>query len=120
MQERDTYYMIKEIFLGNLFDLCKDFNQLKSTNDYNYSTFISIIDDDFLYTYESSIEKLMFKVVCLIMTGGWDESLVKYFTNEIALILSEFSLDQLLIDIPKEEASDFIEDLKAVNLMSYK
>lgn len=115
MEERETYSTIKAWFLDCVFDTC-----LNNWNDetWPYSSIIAFTYEEYSASYNSVIENLMLNVVTLIMTGGWDLEQASYYKKLIKNILSQYTLEELLKDIPKEEFDEFIHDLKKLNLLN--
>ncbi|PIT09795.1 hypothetical protein BGI30_06500 [Snodgrassella alvi] len=115
MEERTTYYEIKHWNLELIFDSCR--SRLGHNIDWSYAGIISEGYNDYEANFELPIEKLMLAVVCLILTGGWYPNLVDYFTKQAINILLENSLDNLLLNVPLEEANEFLQDLRILKLI---
>ena len=67
--------------------------------------------------FERPIEDLMWRVVLLVLSGGWrpewDVSQRQFIVNRIA----ELGLELLLIEVPAKEADLFRHDLKILKLV---
>ncbi|RUL68623.1 hypothetical protein EKH80_23405 [Dyella choica] len=68
-------------------------------------------------TFERSIEKLMFNVVLLILSGGWHKGPEKIIRDNIASLIREVGLEGILVGVPGEEMEVFLHDLKVLEIV---
>lgn len=113
-EERVTYQTLKEWALNSYFDFCRDRG---ITMGMSHLEVIGYIDYDFEDGFERPIEDLMWRVVLLVLSGGWhpewDAPQRQFIVDRIA----EHGLDSLLVDVPTEEAETFQHDLKILKLI---
>jgi hypothetical protein len=75
------------------------------------------VDYQFENSFERPVEKLMWRVVLLVLSGGWHPDWDSSTRQLIADQISEYGLESLLADVPNEEAETFRHDLKILNLI---
>lgn len=111
MEDRVTYAEIKDMFLDVYYRTCRN-----HYNDDNWPTdsILSFVYHEFSDSYELDIENLMLNVIGLVLVNGRYKNIVDYMQNEVKEVLSKHSLAQLLIDIPNDEANEFLYDLEMV------
>jgi hypothetical protein len=69
---------------------------------------------EFYNSFELPIERLMLEVLTLILTAGRLPGL--FHREQIAKLLAEHSLDEMLHGIPTEEADELLYDMKLLKL----
>lgn len=67
--------------------------------------------------YETPVERLMFEVSGLALTGGWHPDLVSYRRQQILKILAENDLPGLLSQVTEEDSQELVRDLKVLELI---
>jgi len=66
--------------------------------------------------FERPIEDLMWRVILLVLSGGWHPDWEARARQRIVKQLAEHDLESLLRDVPKEEAERFKHDLCILKL----
>ncbi|TJZ62675.1 hypothetical protein FAZ21_19785 [Chitiniphilus eburneus] len=67
--------------------------------------------------FERPIENIMWQVVLLVLSGGWYPDKMKTARVNIASFIRANDLNDLLKDVPLDEANLFLHDLKILNLI---
>ncbi|MDD1493984.1 hypothetical protein DF016_10380 [Burkholderia stagnalis] len=75
------------------------------------------IDYEYDGTFENSLELLMFRVIWLILSGGWHSDLEKTMREIISNQISTEGLDNLLQGVPADEAELFKHDLRILKFI---
>ncbi len=121
MQDRATYDEIKNWVLSLYWDDCLTYGPISNkdprTNAHPNVTSISY--DAFASgsgSFGTILEYLMLEVICLVMCYWYPED-VAYHTRQINEYLANNSLAEMLKDIPKEEADDFLSDLRILGFL---
>lgn len=112
-EERVTYETIKAWVLESYFRGCRDNAIIKG---WPHEQIMGYVSYQFEGTFERPVEKLMYNVVLLILSGGWYESPKKIISENILSLIEEFGLNRLLADLPKEELENFLYDLKSIKI----
>lgn len=112
--QRVTYETIKNWALEAYFDFCRDRGVAMKMS---HLEVVGYVDDNFEVCFERPIEKLMFKVVELILMGGWYETIEKNIRRDIESIINEHNLEGLLAEISKQEEELFRRDLKVLQII---
>jgi hypothetical protein len=73
---------------------------------------IGYVDYEFESSFGRPIERLMFRVVELVLSGGWHEALEKNIRRDAPAIMAEHDLKALLQGVPEEESESFKHDLR--------
>lgn len=113
-EERITYQTLKEWALGSYFDFCRDRGVVKGMSHLEVVGYVSL---DFEYGFERQIEDLMWRVVLLVLSGGWHSYFDVKQRQLIADQVAEHGLENLLADVPKDEADLFRHDLEILKLI---
>jgi hypothetical protein len=113
-EERVTYQTHKEWALNSYFDFCRDRGMAMGMS---HLEVIGYIDYDFEDGFERPIEDLMWRVVLLILSGGWHPEWAAPQRKFIVDRIAEHGLDGLLIDVPAAEAQTFRHDLTILKLI---
>jgi len=112
--ERVTYDTIKAWLLETYFDFCRDKGVIKH---WPREEILAAVSGQFDVTFERPIEELMQLVVYLVLCGGQhvetESKLRKIITDQ----LLKYNLDNLLADVPEEEAEFFKHDLTILKLI---
>jgi hypothetical protein len=113
-EERVTYQTLKEWASTTYFDGCRD---LAVMQGWSHEQMIGYVSYAFEDGFERPIEDLMWRVVLLVLSGGWhpewDAPQRQFIVDRIA----DHGLDSLLADVPAEEADTFRHDLKILKLI---
>jgi hypothetical protein len=110
--ERISYAVIKELLLSYYWRGCRDHGFAgwlpEQVSAWAYGEFEG--------SYDLPIENLMLEVASLVLTGGWFSDQARYHKEEILRILSVINLNAQLTELPQEEAEEFTNDLRVLNL----
>jgi hypothetical protein len=113
-EERIPYQTLKEWALSSYFDFCRDRGVVKGMSHLEVVGYVSY---DFEYGFERQIEDVMWRVVLLVLSGGWhpdfDGKQHKLIVDKIAA----HGLEDLLADVPQDEANLFRHDLEILKLV---
>ncbi|WP_287881317.1 hypothetical protein [Aquitalea sp.] len=113
-EDRVTYQMLKEWALNSYFDFCRDRG---ITMGMSHLEVIGYIDYDFEDGFQRPIEDLMWRVILLVLSGGWHSEWCHLTRQLIVDKLAEHSLENLLVNIPVDEAEAFQHDLKILKFI---
>ena len=113
-EERAAYPVLKEWALNSYFDFCRDRGVVMGMS---HLEVIGYIDHDFEDGFERPIEDLMWRVVLLVLSGGWHPEWDARQRQLIAERMTEHGLENLLVDVPAEEADLFRHDLMILKLI---
>lgn len=72
---------------------------------------------EYEFSFDRKIERLMLHVICMVLSGGWYREPMNYHREQIKEIFANDTLQNLLADIPQEEAALFQHDLKILQLI---
>jgi hypothetical protein len=112
-QERIPYQSLKDWALDAYFDGCRDLALMRKFPHEQIIGFVSYAFED---GFERPIEDLMWRVILLILSGGWHPELEERNRKTITKDIAEQGLDRLLSGVPKEEAELFKHDLTILKL----
>ena len=129
MEDRVSYQEIRRWILDSLYDDCLS---RARASQWTYGQIISSINDGYCYRgesyetpldeglggFDSAIEYLMLEVICLTLTGSWDDKQGACYRNEISKILADNDLKTMHDSLPKDESVEFESDLKGLDLMA--
>jgi hypothetical protein len=113
-EERLSYETIKWRALSTYYDGCRDHALMKG---WPHEQIMGYVDHQFENTFGRPIEQLMFKVVELVLSGGWHRSIDPTIRKEIAELLTKHGLENLLANVPTDEVEAFKHDLKILKLI---
>jgi hypothetical protein len=113
-EERIPYQTLKEWALSSYFDFCRDRGVAKGMAHLEVVGYVSY---DFEYGFERQIEDLMWRVVLLVLSGGWHPEWDIPQRKLIVDCIEKFGLGTLLTEVPKEAADLFQHDLKILKLI---
>jgi hypothetical protein len=66
--------------------------------------------------FERPIEDLMWRVILLVLSGGWHKEIEQNIRREVAAQIAKHGLENLLAGVPTNEAETFRHDLKILKL----
>lgn len=113
-EERVTYQAIKVWALEAYYDFCRDRGLVKR---WSHREILGSVDYEFENAFERPVEKLMLSVVQLVLSGGWYAEAERNMRRSIEGQLAEHGLENLLADVPQEEAKLFKHDLTILKLI---
>ncbi|RQR43490.1 hypothetical protein DIE20_11545 [Burkholderia sp. Bp9131] len=113
-EERVLYGTIKEWALETYFNFCRDRALVLKMSQREV---MGYVDYEYEEAFERPIEQLMFRIVELILSGGWNDHLAKYFRESAETIITEHGLESLLEGVPEEEAGTFKHDLRILKFI---
>ena len=108
------YSQIKAEALSIYYDFCRD---RVGGGQSTHENILAQVDYHFDGTFNSSIEKLMFYVVELVLSGGWHPQIEEYCRTQIAEWLQANDLNAEMSKISSSEAVEFIRDLELLRLL---
>ena len=113
-EERVTYATLKSWALECYFEGCRDHAVMKG---WPHEQIMGYVIYQFEDGFERPIEDLMWRVVLLVLSGGWHPEWDAPQRQFIVDRLAEHGLDSLLADVPAEESETFRHDLKILKLI---
>ena len=114
IDNRATYGAIKTWVLETYFNGCRDNALMKN---WPHEQIIGYVSYQFENAFDSDVESLMWHVVLLILSGGWQEEMALNIRCGIEDVISRHGLDNLLQNIPIDEAEEFMHDLKIIKVI---
>ena len=113
-EERVTYETLKTWALESYYEGCRDHGVMQG---WSHEQVMGYVSYTFENGFERVIENLMWRVVLLVLSGGWqptwEASTRSGITDEIVI----HSLEKLLAGLPQEEAKAFKHDLTILKLI---
>lgn len=124
-EERATYIEIRASFMSCFYvyrrDNIKDSRQRKETIAIKQSTEVGYAYYQWEDAYDLPIEILMRDVFTLIMLAGCTPGIVEQnLRKAINEILTNNSLEDLLLDVSEDEVSDLFYDMELLGLLDEK
>jgi hypothetical protein len=113
-EERVTYETLKSWALEAYYDGCRD---LASMKGWSHEQILAYVSHTFEDGFERPVEDLMWRVILLVLSGGWHPNWEASARQVIADQLGERGLEALLLGIPREEAELFRRDLQILELV---
>lgn len=111
--ERITYSEMKDLALGAYFDFCRDSGLVRRQN---HDQVVARVMYTFEFGFENPLEDVMWNLIILVLSGGWD---VNFEVRQRELIVNSLrgnDLQAMLVDVPGDEVEQFIHDLSVLNL----
>jgi hypothetical protein len=96
------------------FDFCRDRGVVLGRP---HAEILGGISYEYEGCFERPIERLMLEVICMVLNGGWYQQPMSYHRDQIQKFITESSLEDLLADVPQEEANLFRHDLEILKLV---
>lgn len=112
--ERVTYETIKSWLLETYYDFCRDKGVMKH---WSREEILAAVSYQFEVTFERPVEELMWQVVELVLIGGQYKEMENQQRQIINDLIIKYGLDNLLVDVPEEEAELFLHDLTILKLI---
>lgn len=112
--ERVTYQTIKIWVLDAYYDFCRDRGLGKR---WSHREVLGSIDYEFENTFQSPVENFMLCVVQLVLSGGWHSDGEQHMRKWIGDQLVEHGLEEILKNVPEEEAELFRHDLRILKII---
>jgi len=113
-EERITYQTLKEWALDSYYDGCRDLAVMEGWPHEQIMGYVSYTFED---GFERPIEDLMWRVILLVLSGGWHPEWGRRARHLIVNALAEHGLANLLADVPTDEAEAFRHDLRILKLI---
>lgn len=113
-EERVTYETLKSWALESYYDGCRDHAVMQG---WPHEQIMGYVSYTFENGFERPVEDLMWRVVLLVLSGGWYPNWESRARQLIADTLAEHGLESLLADVPANEAEAFLHDLRILKLI---
>lgn len=113
-EHRVTYSTIKQWVTEAYFDFCRDRGVVLGRP---HVEIVGDVSYEYEGAFERPVERLMLEVVCMVLNGGWYEQPMNYHRAQIQKIAADGGLEDLLADLPKDEAETFRHDLTILKLI---
>jgi hypothetical protein len=114
-EERVTYETLKSWALDAYYDGCRD---LASMKGWSHEQVLAYVVHTFEDGFERPVEDLMWRVILLVLSGGWHPNWEAGARQTITDQLSQGGLEALLLGVPREEIELFRHDLRVLELES--
>lgn len=112
--ERVTYETLKSWALECYYEGCRDHAVMKG---WPHEQIMGYVSYQFENIFERSSESLMWKVILLVLSGGWHPNWDSRARQVIIDQIVAHGLDSILADVPEEEAELFQHDLRILKLI---
>ena len=113
-EDRVTYETLKSWALECYYEGCRDHAVMKG---WPHEQIMGYVDYQFENVFERPVEDVMWRVVLLVLSGGWNKDWYSRARQLIADQISESGIDNILIEVPAGEAELFRNDLKILKLI---
>lgn len=113
-EERLTYETLKMWALDCYYEGCRDH---AATKGWSHEQIMAYVDYQFEHSFERPVEQLMWRVILLVMSGGWNKVWCFSAREIIVEQLKENSIESILFGIPLGEAELFMHDLRVLRLI---
>lgn len=113
-EERVNYGTIKTWVLEAYYDFCRDRGHGKG---WNHDGVLGAVEYEYECAFDRPVENVMLKVVELVLSGGWHKEIEQNIRRRIAEQLAKHGLENLLADVPADEAEAFRRDLTILKLI---
>jgi len=113
--ERATYETLKSWALESYFEGCRDQAVMRGWPHDQVMGYVSYTFED---GFSRPVEDLMWRVILLVLSGGWHPEWDGSARRHIASQITEHGLEILLSDVPRDEAEAFKHDLRILKLIS--
>jgi hypothetical protein len=113
-EERVTYETLKSWALDCYYEGCRDHAVMKG---WPHEQIMGYVIYQFEDTFERSIENFMWQVILLVLSGGWRPEWCHRQRKLIVDSIDEHGLENLLADVPADEAEAFRHDLRILKLV---
>jgi len=113
-EERVTYMTLKSWALECYYEGCRDHALMKGRP---HEQIMGYVDYQFENVFERSVEICMWRVVLLVLSGGWHPEWSLRARQLIVDQIAAQNLQDLLADVPTDEADLFLHDLEILKLI---
>jgi hypothetical protein len=113
-EERVTYETLKLWALESYYDGCRDHAVAKG---WQHEQIIGYVSYTFDEGFDRPIEDLMWRVILLVLSGGWHSDWDLRARQGITELIAKHSLEKLLVGVPEGEVDLFRLDLKILKLI---
>ena len=113
-EDRGDYCTIKFGVLDTFYEFCRDRGIVMGMTHLDV---MGYIDYEYENAFTHPLEQLMYRVVELVLVGGWHEGVDKFIRLKIAAQLSELNLEDLLSGVDSLEVEMLKRDMSAVGLL---
>ena len=113
-KERFTYHRLKNSALSALYDHSRSRGIKKG---WSHEMVLGSVSQNYEYGFSSPVEDIMWSCVMYVLYGGWFGKYGEYHKNKIENYIREYGIDDLLKDVPSEEAELFKGDLRVLGFI---
>ncbi|PTQ69431.1 hypothetical protein [Pseudomonas sp. GV071] len=113
-EERVTYETLKLWALECYYEGCRDHAVMKG---WPHEQTLAYVDYQFESVFERPVEDLMWRVILLVLSGGWDKDWYFRARQMIQNKIVKDGIDNVLVGVPPSEAELFRHDLKVLKLI---
>lgn len=110
---RITYSELKLLALGAYFDFCRDSGLVRRLA---HDQVMARVVYTFEFGFERPLEDVMWNLIVLVLSGGWDLDFEARQRELILRNLRDNDLATMLANVPSDEIDQFVHDLSALNL----
>ena len=114
IEDRDDYFTIRSELLETYYDFCRDRGIVMGVT---HLEVMGYIDYEYENAFVHPLEQLMYRVIELVLIGGWHKDIDKFVRQKISDQLSRSNLENLLIGADALEVEMLKRDLSALGLI---
>lgn len=113
-EERITYTTLKSWALDCYYEGCRDHAVMKG---WPHEQIMGYVDYQFENVFERPVESFMWRVILLVLSGGWHEDWCSRARQLIEDQIIKNGIDSLLAGVPADESDLFRHDLRILKLI---
>ncbi|WP_221179172.1 hypothetical protein [Pseudomonas frederiksbergensis] len=113
-EERLTYETLKAWALDCYYEGCRDHAVMKG---WPHEQVMAYVDYQFEHSFERPVEEFMWRVILLILSGGWHQDWYSSARQLITEHIIKDGIDNILAGVPAAEAELFLHDLRVLKLI---
>lgn len=113
-EERVTYETLKLWALECYYEGCRDHAIMKG---WPHEQIMGYVDYQFENVFERPVEIFMWRVILLVLSGGWHQDWYSRARQLIEDQIVKDGVDSLLAGVPDDESELFLHDLKILKLI---
>lgn len=111
--KRVSYAMMKSWAFECYYEGCRDHAIKKG---WGHDEVMGYVIYNFQDSFTLPMEVFMWKIVIIILSGGWNKEFHMRNIESLARFMDENPIDEILKDVPEDEFKNFMHDLKILNI----
>lgn len=113
-EERVKYETLKIWALECYYEGCRDHAVVKG---WSHEQIMGYVDYQFENVFDRPVESFMWRVILLVLSGGWHQDWCSRARQTIEDQIIEDGIDNILAGVPADESKLFLLDLKILKLI---